>query len=159
MAELNALPEHGAVMELLKCCGSSVWAETMASARPFDDLESLCNHAERIWWTLGSTDWLEAFRAHPRIGERKAGSGWSAQEQSGMNTAAAATAGALARANEEYFARFGYIFIVCATGKSAEEMLSILQSRIHNDPSDELRIAAAEQNKITRLRLGKLISS
>jgi OHCU decarboxylase len=159
MAELNGLPEDSAVVELLKCCGSTAWAHAMAGARPFDGFDSLCTHAERIWWNLDSAEWLSAFRAHPRIGQRTVAAGWSAQEQSGIDTAAASTAETLARANEQYLARFGYIFIVCATGKSAEEMLSILESRIHNDPTEELRIAATEQSKITRLRLEKLISS
>jgi OHCU decarboxylase len=159
LGQLNGMPEYDAVVELLKCCGSTAWAHTMAGVRRFDNFNSLCIRSERIWWQLEPADWLEAFRAHARIGERKVPDGWSAQEQSGMNTAAASTSEALARANEQYLARFGYIFIVCATGKSAEEMLSILEGRMRNDPADELSIAATEQSKITRLRLEKLISS
>lgn len=159
MSELNGLPEDRAAAELLRCCGSSAWAGIMAAARPFDSFAALCDYAERVWWSLPGEDWLEAFGAHPKIGERHPATGWSAQEQSGMNSAAAPTAQALAQANGEYLAKFGHIFIVCATGKSAEQMLTILESRMHNEPGDELRIAAAEQSKITRVRLEKLMAS
>lgn len=159
LPELNGLPEDKAAAELLHCCGSTAWATQVACARPFDNIERLCDEAERIWWKLDAAEWLAAFRAHPRIGERRVAARWSAQEQSGINTASTSTAEALAQANDRYLARFGYIFIVCATGKSAEEMLSILEARLRNEPGDELRIAASEQSKITRLRLDKLIRS
>jgi 2-oxo-4-hydroxy-4-carboxy-5-ureidoimidazoline decarboxylase len=135
--------------DLLSCCGSRRWAQAMATAGS----EELFDRAERIWWALEPADWREAFRAHPKIG------GANTPEQAGMRSADPLTVEAIARLNEEYFEKFGFIFIVCATGKSGEEMLSLLQSRIHNDPEEELRIAAGEQAKITRLRLEKLIAS
>ena len=142
---------------LLECCGSSHWAAQMLAARPFRDLPGLETVATDIWWRLTPADWLEAFSKHPKIGERGKVSAWSSQEQSGMNSAALETAEKLAALNQSYFDKFGWIFIVCATGKTAEEMLSLLESRLPNLPDDELRIAAAEQNKITLLRLRKLL--
>lgn len=138
------------VEDFLRCCGSRRWAEAMAAAEPFRDRDDLFDCAQRIWWTLDPADWLEAFRAHPKIGEA------DTPEQAGMKTADPITVDALARLNEEYLSRFGYIFIVCASGKSGEEMLSLLESRMHNSPDEELRVAAGEQSKITRLRLDKL---
>jgi len=123
------------------------------------------NEADRVWWSLDSTDWLEAFRAHPKIGEKKAAvtqseqaEAWSAQEQSAIQNASSGTMAALAEGNREYEQRFGFIFIVSATGKSSEEMLTLLNQRLQNDPETELRFAAEEQLKITRLRLEKLLN-
>ena len=137
----------------------------MTAARPFANFEELCAKADAVCESLNDEDWLEAFRAHPKIGERKAATdqslqaqSWSAQEQSGVTSAARETIDELAQQNRDYEARFGFIFIVCATGKSPAEMLAILQSRIGNKRHDELRIAAEEQRKITRLRLEKLLS-
>lgn len=119
--------------------------------------------ADRVWWELGPEDWLEAFRGHPKIGERASADGaletrrWSSAEQSGTRGARADVLEALANANRTYEARFGYIFIVCAAGKSAEEMLALLDQRLQNDPGAEIRVAAEEQCKITRLRLEKLL--
>jgi OHCU decarboxylase len=117
-----------------------------------------------LWWSLSEQDWLEAFRAHPKIGEKKAAAAqseqarnWSAQEQSGTEGAAAETKTALAEGNLEYEKRFSFIYIVCATGKTSEEMLAILQERLNNDPEKELRVAATEQSRITELRLLKLV--
>jgi OHCU decarboxylase len=121
-------------------------------------MEQLEATATQTWWALQPADWLEAFSRHPKIGEKGKVSEWSAQEQSGMNSAAAVVANRLANLNRLYFDKFGFIFIVCATGKSAEEMLTLLEARLPNTPNDELRIAAAEQNKITLLRLRKLLS-
>jgi len=142
---------------LLECCGSHNWAAHMLAARPFRDMPSLATAATEIWWRLTPADWLEAFSKHPKIGEKGKVSQWSSQEQSGMHAAALETAEKLATLNQSYFDKFGWIFIVCATGKTAEEMLSLLESRLSNLPDDELRIAAAEQNKITLLRLRKLL--
>src|SRR5262245_11582483 len=135
----------------------------MAEARPFADNEELLETADRIWCSLGEEDWLEAFRAHPKIGEKKAAAtqspgarNWSAEEQAGMTSASANTVAALAEGNREYD-RFGFIFIVCATGKSSDEMLTILNQRLQNDTETELQIAAQEQGRITRLRLEKLL--
>jgi len=139
--------------ELISCCGSAAWANAMFRRQPFTDIH---READEVWWSLASEDWLEAFAAHPKIGQKSAAK-WTAQEQSGMSQAAASTAQEMARLNVEYENKFGFIFIVCATGKSADEMLSILQTRINNSREEEIRIAAAEQAKITHLRLDKLL--
>lgn len=160
---LNDLGEEEACAALLRCCGSVSWAERMAALRPFADRSALDGAAENVWRSLDREDWLEAFRAHPRIGDMESirqkfasTAAWSAAEQAGAAGAAEATLRALADGSRRYEDRFGYLFIVCATGKSAAEMLAILEERLSNDPGDELRIAAAEQEKITRLRLEKL---
>jgi OHCU decarboxylase len=153
---LNALPSQSAEAELLACCGTHAWAHALAAQRPFPDLETLLAHADRVWWSLSEQDWLEAFRAHPRIGERAAG--WSEQEQSGTRDASADLIGQLAEANHRYEQRFGHIFLICAAGRSAGEMLAALNERLGNDARTELRIAAEEQRKITRLRLDRLLT-
>jgi OHCU decarboxylase len=162
---LNELPADQAEAEFLKCCGSPGWARAMTAARPFLNREELLEKAEYTWWSLSAEDWLEAFRAHPRIGEKQAdvpqsrqAHSWSAREQSGTEGAAANTKAALAEGNRKYESRFGFIYIVFATGKSAEEMLSNLNRRLENDRETELSSAAEEQRKITRLRLEKLLS-
>lgn len=162
---LNALPSEAAERDFLTCCGSREWARKMAAGRPFATAEALLERAEAVWWALGEADWLEAFRSHPRIGEKKAAAGqtareqtWSAGEQAGMLTAAETTQQALAAGNRAYDERFGFIYIVCATGKTADEMLAILRQRLANDPATELRAAAGEQAKITRIRLEKLLA-
>jgi 2-oxo-4-hydroxy-4-carboxy-5-ureidoimidazoline decarboxylase len=160
---LNALDHDAAARTLLDCCGSSRWAARMAAARPFASVEAMAMVADRLWWALDRTDWLEAFAAHPRIGSgglsgsSQHGS-WAAQEQARVADAAADERARLAERNREYEARFGYIFIVCATGKSGGEMLGILEARLPNDPETELRVAADEQRRITRLRLEKLLA-
>jgi 2-oxo-4-hydroxy-4-carboxy-5-ureidoimidazoline decarboxylase len=166
LAELNALPRYRAEEELLKCCGSAGWARSMARRRPFASLERLLQAGEEIWWKLDSSDWMDAFRTHPQIGQRQPAKhmsaqsqAWSAQEQSGMQRAGVGVTMDLEVANQEYLEKFGYIFIVCASGKSAGEMLVILRSRLSNPPDDEIRVAAEEQNKITRLRLQKLVGA
>jgi OHCU decarboxylase len=141
----------------LACCGSRAWARRMNEARPFRDTEHLLETADRVWWSLTPADWREAFAAHPRIGE-KSGSRWSRQEQSGAASAQAAALAELAEANREYEERFGHIFIICATGKTAEEMLGLLRARLAHDPETELKVAAQEQRKITRLRLQKWLA-
>lgn len=163
---LNALPADDAERELLTCCGSRAWARRMAAARPFADRAALLDRADATWWELDEPDWREAFRGHPRIGEKKARAGqtgreqaWSAGEQSGMTRAADATREALAEGNRAYEARFGYIYIVCATGRTADEMLALLRERLRNDPGTEIRVAAEEQRRITRIRLEKLLSA
>jgi 2-oxo-4-hydroxy-4-carboxy-5-ureidoimidazoline decarboxylase len=159
LTELNALPRYRAEGELLKCCGSTAWTRTMASRRPYVSFDRLLKAASEVWWRLDQADWLEAFRAHPQIGERKETVHvWAAREQSGMDRAGVAVTRAMEEGNREYLAKFGYIFIVCATGRSADEMLTILQSRLVNPPEEEIRVASAEQNKITCLRLEKLLT-
>jgi 2-oxo-4-hydroxy-4-carboxy-5-ureidoimidazoline decarboxylase len=127
----------------------------MLAARPFASDAALFDAAERGWWDLGREDWLEAFAGHPRIGER-ADDAWARSEQEGVNRAGAGTLSALAQGNRDYERRFGYVFLICATGKGALEMLGALERRLAHDPATELRIAAAEQAKITRLRLERL---
>jgi OHCU decarboxylase len=170
----NALPAYEAEASLLACCGCAAWARALAARRPFADAASLLGAAEHFWWILGPAGWREAFAAHPRIGERIGetaggrsagcpGGGrsiaglWSEAEQAGARAAPAAVLDELAAANRLYESRFGYIFLVCATGKSGAEMLGALRARLGNDPATELRIAAGEQAKITRLRLARLL--
>lgn len=151
---------------LRQCCGSSAWAKRMLAAQPFPDRDALFGQSDSIWWSLTREDWLEAFAAHPRIGSKgdvakKAGNEktWAEGEQAGAARAEQEVLDALARANADYEARFGHIYIVCATGKSAPEMLAIARARLANDPETELRVAAEEQRKITRIRLTKLLES
>jgi OHCU decarboxylase len=161
---LNSLAPDRAEAEFLKCCGSKNWAVSMTARRPYANPSELLSQADETWRSLTPADWLEAFRSHPKIGEQKAAQAqsatakaWSEQEQAGTRNSDRETMLTLADANQEYATRFGYIFIVCATGKTAAEMLEILQNRLHNQPQDELRIAADEQGKITELRLRKLV--
>jgi len=165
LADLNQLSSPAAEAEFLKCCGSRTWANAMAASRPFENEAGLFDRAEEISASLTNDDWLEAFRAHPKIGEKKAVTAqtqqeqsWSWQEQSAMHSASTDTVARLARGNQDYEAKFGFIFIVCASGKSPDEMLAILNDRLGNDAQTELKAAAQEQQKITRLRLEKLLS-
>jgi OHCU decarboxylase len=156
----NDLPPEEAEAAFLACCGSRAWARRMAEGRPYAEGEALLEAADRIWWSLAPGDWREAFAAHPQIGEKKSAGDaqfrrWSEQEQAGVESAEEALLAELAEANRAYAERFGYIFIVCATGKSAEEMLGLLRARLGNDSETELCLAAEEQRKITRLRLLK----
>ncbi len=164
LARLNALPPREAETALLSCCGSSEWARRVAAARPFGSEEELAETSDRIWRHLSKADWLEAFSAHPKIGSSApAGSGpardWSREEQRGAEGAPSETLAALAAANRDYEKRFGHIFIVCASGRSADEMLSLARQRLANDPETELAVAAEEQRKITRIRLAKLLAA
>jgi OHCU decarboxylase len=164
LEELNALTPDAAAEALRQCCGSRAWAAGMAAARPFEDIEALHAAADRIWNNVSRADWLEAFAAHPRIGERLAAStarsaAWSAEEQSGTGSASRSTLEALADVNAEYEVRFGYILIVCATGRSGEELLALARRRLRHDPETEVRVAAVEQAAITRLRLERLVTS
>ena len=165
LARFNKRPSAEARAALLRCCGSTWWADQMAEARPFASEEAIDRAATRIWDALGRDDRLEAFAAHPRIGDLEAlrarfaaTADLASAEQGGMVGASDDLLGELAEGNRAYEARFGHVFLVCATGKSAAEMLSILGERLPNDPEAEFVIASAEQAKITRLRLGKLIS-
>jgi OHCU decarboxylase len=162
---LNSLPSDLAAQELLQCCGSKRWAQQMAEGRPYESLEALVETAGNTWWSLQPDDWLEAFRSHPKIGEKKAAASvsvqsqkWSGQEQAGISNASPESVDALATLNRAYEQKFGFIFIICATGKTPAEMLSALRERLENDVEAELPIAAAEQSKITELRLKKLVS-
>jgi allantoicase len=139
--------------ELMKVCASPKWASEMMAARPFASWEAMVAHARGI--LLTEDEWLQAFAAHPRIGERKAG--WSSQEQSGTRAASEETLRALAEGNRAYEEKFGFVYLVCATGKSADEMLATLDARLRNDRETEIRNAAEEHRKITELRLEKLV--
>jgi 2-oxo-4-hydroxy-4-carboxy-5-ureidoimidazoline decarboxylase len=146
---------------MLACCGARRWAAAMVALRPIAGVVELSAAADRIWSTMKDADWLEAFACHPRIGERKTAhaskksAAWSRQEQSSASTAAERVLAELAAGNAEYEQRFGFTYIVCATGKSAEEMLAILNRRLASDRAEELREAAEQQRQITQIRLGK----
>ena len=164
IAELNALPDEAAGFALARCCGAQAWVAGMRAARPFRDRAGLLEAADRVAGGLARADSLEAFAHHPRIGDRDslakrfaATAAWAGDEQDRVAGATAATLDALAEGNRAYEERFGYIFIVCATGKSAEEMLAMLLARLGNEPEAELANAAREQRAITRLRLEKLL--
>jgi len=164
LEKLNLLSRTQAAIALSECCGSSQWAKMMSMKKPFLVEEDLFKAADAIWQRLSPADWKEAFSHHPKIGNIKSlrekfasTKAWAEGEQSGANGASDETLQQLASSNDEYENRFGYIFIVCATGKSAEEMLALLRQRLHNQPAEELCIAAEEQRKITRLRLNKLL--
>ena len=161
----NAVPVEEAMKEILPCCGSKAWASRMAAWRPFPDVTTLLAASDETWSNLSAADWMEAFRSHPRIGESRAAqstpvqsASWSAQEQQKVAAAGDALKIALAEANREYERRFRHIFIVCATGKSAPEILEVLRSRLQNDEAAELREAAEQQRQITRIRLTKWLS-
>ena len=148
---------------LQTCCGATAWVERMIERRPFGTRDALLTTARDIWFTLDRADWLEAFSHHPKIGDRDAlrrrfaaTRHLSEKEQSGVDTASEETLNALAEANEQYQQKFGYIFIVCAAGLSADEMLRRLRGRLKNEPDAEVRFAAEEQAKITELRLLRL---
>jgi len=164
LARLNALPDGVARRELQHCCAAARWVEAVIAARPFASSTALRARAEEAFAALGPDDWHEAFRAHPRIGESKAARAqsaaearWSSGEQAGAQSADAAARAALIDVNREYEARFGHIYIVCATGKSAEELLALARARLGNDAETELRVAAGELEKIMQLRLDKLL--
>lgn len=166
LAWLNSLPAEEAAKELRQCCGSTRWAEELSNNRPYSTLDALIARADELWWSLTPDDWLEAFRSHPKIGEKKASnnvsaqsSQWSGQEQAGVSSASQDTVNSLASLNRAYEQKFGFIFIICATGKTSEEMLAALKERLQHDSDTELRLAAAEQAKITALRLKKLLTS
>lgn len=163
LAEFNALPSATAQEKLMDCCGCARWAATVSAQRPFADANALFEAADHHWVNLERADWLEAFSHHPQIGEKAAiGSDshrrWAAGEQAGARDAAEEVKTRMAEGNRSYFDKFGYIYIVCATGKSAEEMLALLEDRLHNDAAVELPIAAEQQRQITRLRLQKLLA-
>jgi 2-oxo-4-hydroxy-4-carboxy-5-ureidoimidazoline decarboxylase len=164
LEDLNALPDSAAIAGFLRCCGSIRWARLMAGKRPFASIAQMADEADQVWASLRVEDWLEAFAAHPRIGDSATqaigiagGADWSLAEQARVSAGGSDVRDRLAAANREYEARFGYVFIVCATGKSAEEILALLERRMTHAPGDELAVAAQEQRAITRLRLGKLL--
>jgi 2-oxo-4-hydroxy-4-carboxy-5-ureidoimidazoline decarboxylase len=154
----NDLPEDKAVAELLAVCHSRRWAEAVAAGRPYADVAALQQAADEIWTGLSPEDWLEALEAHPRIGERGGASAdWSRQEQAGVGDAGEDVRERLARGNADYEARFGHVFLISAAGRSADEILAALTERLGNDPETELRVAAGEHRRITRLRIERLL--
>jgi allantoicase len=161
----NHIPRAQASKALLDCCGSKKWADEMLRQRPFASADHLFDVADKTWRALGRKDWLAAFRHHPPIGGKAAkvkqsakARSMSAGEQSAAQKGSQETLAILAAANRAYEAAFGSVFIICATGKSSEEILQSLQQRLANDPETELQIAAEEQRKITRLRLERLLA-
>lgn len=161
--QLDTADAGEAGRRLHTCCGSTKWVERMLARRPFSSRDALLTAAREEWFALDRTAWLEAFACHPKIGDREAlrtrfdATGrLAAREQAGVNSASDDVLDALKAANDEYERRFGYIFIVCATGKRADEMLGLLCGRLANDPAVELEIAASEQSKITQIRLENL---
>jgi OHCU decarboxylase len=166
LAQLNTLPRGECVRSLQQCCSSRWWAEELADRRPFADVAAVLAAADDVWNECGPDAWREAFAGHPRIGESKAASEtsatqqkWSEGEQSVAARADAEIRAKLADAQQEYEARFGHIFLICATGRTAAEILAELHERMSNDPETELRVAAREQGRITKLRLEKLLTS
>jgi 2-oxo-4-hydroxy-4-carboxy-5-ureidoimidazoline decarboxylase len=172
LARWNFLSVAAAVDEILPCCGSRAWAGGMAARRPLPNEATLFAASDETWRSLAESDWLEAFRSHPRIGESRIGesgigesqapkaalprsAAWSEQEQRDVAAAGDATKSALAEGNREYERRFNRIFIVCATGKSTVEILKSLQRRLKNEERTELQEAAEQQRQITQIRLRK----
>jgi 2-oxo-4-hydroxy-4-carboxy-5-ureidoimidazoline decarboxylase len=160
----NKLLIHERQAELFKCCGSTEWSRQLAEKK-FSSLDQLKSESDKIWNSLSENDWHEAFTHHPKIGDVESlkkkfasTSHWASNEQSGVNMAGTDVLEDLKLNNELYEKKFGYIFIVCATGKSAEEMLDLLKKRLINNPAFEGHVAAQEQNKITHLRLDKLFA-
>jgi 2-oxo-4-hydroxy-4-carboxy-5-ureidoimidazoline decarboxylase len=158
----NRLPVEQAISAILPCCASTAWAQGMAGRRPLPDETTLLTTSDETWENLGQSDWMEAFKSHPRIGESKPPQpapsqsvAWSAQEQKEVEDAGGALRIALEEGNREYERRFDRIFIVCAAGKSAAEILQILQRRLQNDAATDLREAAEQQRQITQIRLKK----
>jgi 2-oxo-4-hydroxy-4-carboxy-5-ureidoimidazoline decarboxylase len=164
LAEWNAMDSDAAAAAVLPCCGSQTWAAQLAAQRPFASFADLAAASDVVWWSLSASDWQQAFDSHPRIGQGHAKAAtekslaWSAGEQAAANPDEAAKA-ALREGNARYEARFGRIFIVCATGKSATGMLAILEQRMLNDDATELRATAEQQRQITQLRLKKWLES
>jgi 2-oxo-4-hydroxy-4-carboxy-5-ureidoimidazoline decarboxylase len=160
----NGLRSDEAAQEILRCCGSKAWAYGMAARRPIVDETALLTACDQVWKSLAESDWMEAFHSHPRIGESLpvTGStqsvGWSVEEQQRVGAAGEDVKVALAEGNREYERRFNRIFIVCATGKSALEILGILRKRLGNEQTTELHEAAEQQRLITHLRLKKWLS-
>jgi len=164
LAAWNATNAASALDAMLACCGARRWASALVALRPIATVAELSEAADRMWGRMGESDWLQAFASHPRIGERKAAhagaqsAAWSQQEQSSVISAAERVLIALAEGNALYEQRFGFTYIVCATGKSADEMLAILNRRLQSTRETELREAAEQQRQILQIRLGKWLS-
>ncbi len=165
LAEWNEEPQAAAMDRMIACCGARRWAEAMVALRPLNNIVDLSTEADRVWSRMEEADWMEAFACHPRIGERKAAHAtaksmaWSRQEQASAADAAEQVMAELAEGNKLYEERFGFTYIVCATGKSAEEMLAILNRRLTRDRTTELGEAVEQQRQIMQIRLGKWLAS
>jgi 2-oxo-4-hydroxy-4-carboxy-5-ureidoimidazoline decarboxylase len=164
LGQLNALPPAEARAAFERCCGSPAWISRMIEGRPYASAAALAEAGEQAWGALRREQWIEAFAHHPRIGDvealrRRFGAApeWSRAEQAGASAASEETLAALADGNRAYEERFGYVFIVCASGRSADEMLELLRARLDNDPALEILIASEEHRRIMRLRLEKLV--
>lgn len=164
--EFYSFSEEVRRQELFKCCGSTRWVEKMLRQPVVENLSELHSQAEQVWSECDQSDWKEAFSHHPKIGDIESltkrfatTAQWASGEQASVEYASPEIIEALAAGNQDYEEKFGFIFIVCATGLRAEEMLEMLEYRMYNDPEDEMRIAANEQLKITQLRLQKLFTS
>ena len=165
LARWHTLPPSGATTEILSCCGSRAWAAQMAAKRPYADEQSLFAAADDCWLHLAESDWLEAFRSHPRIGEKHAqdkttatSAAWSRSEQRQMNNADAAILLRMQEGHRRYEERFGRIFIVCASGKQPAELLRTLEVRLTNTLGEELQESARQQQQIMQLRLRKWLA-
>lgn len=165
LANFNAMHGDESIACLRRLCGATAWCRAMAEARPFDSLDAVHSTGDRVFHGMSESDWREAFAAHPKLGDlnslrmKYAGNReWSGGEQSGVSEAADETLRELARLNAEYEAKFGFIFILCATGKSAAQMLESLRDRLPHTAAQELAIAAMEQRKITHVRIDKLFT-
>ncbi|SRR6266568_3106403 len=165
LAAWNQADEPAAMEAMIACCGSQRWAATMVALRPIASVAVLSEAADRVWNTMEESDWMQAFACHPRIGVSEAAhatsqsAAWSHHEQSSTNTATERVLTELAECNALYEQRFGFTYIVCATGKDAGEMLAILKRRLASDRPAELREAAEQQRQITQIRLGKWLLS
>ena len=157
LEKLNQLSPADLEAEFLKCCSSTKWAQAMVKRAPFAQVEELLEHADQCWAVCREEDWLEAIQSHPRIGTAKKVGAWSKQEQAGMATAEDETKRRMAQLNHEYFEKFGFTFLICATGKSADEMLQALEQRIQLSRTDELKNAAEQLGMINKIRLEKLL--
>jgi 2-oxo-4-hydroxy-4-carboxy-5-ureidoimidazoline decarboxylase len=161
----NSLDATLAAREVLPCCGSRTWAEELVALRPMEDVGELLRASDRVWAELPEFAWQEAFNSHPRIGQQHARAAtaeslaWSSDEQRAAMSAEEATRLALGEANRRYEEKFGRIFIVCASGKSAAEILAILNARMNNDSAGELLEAAEQQRQITQLRLRRWLGA
>jgi len=155
----NQMPESEATRKLYSCFASMKWAERVASWRPYRDFEGLLAACDTAWSELARPDWLAAFTAHPRIGESGGHAPESSKrEQAGFGAAPTATMAAVAEENRRYEAHFGHVFLISASGRTADEILAELRRRMQNDPATEVAVAAAEHRKITRIRLERMLS-
>jgi OHCU decarboxylase len=165
LSEFNHLTPDLATAEIFKCCSSTTWAKEMIKHRPFKNLSEMDQVNQKIWFSLSENDWLEAFSHHPQIGGNlnalkekfQSTKTWSAGEQAGVNEAQEETLMELSDMNKKYYEKFGFVFLICATGKSALEMLGELKKRFPNTKETELKNASIEQSKITFIRINKLL--